>query len=459
MRVIIFGLGNIYSQIKHYIYEASLEVVALVDNSQSLIGSLVDGYVVESLEHIGRYSYDYIILASDYAVEMKKQIIKMRVEEKKLIHYKDYMGSIPQNFPVAQKDSFSDSVLILSNEFGYHGGPIVCLGLAHVLAKQGYSVTIAVPQADSDFVEEVSSEDFRVDVVDNLAFLSTENLQWTDKYDYIIANTNVMARCAVKLARKRRVYLWLHESIDSYTGYEYWYEEILEGIKADSLVIGAVSDVARKNFGDVYRTKKAVEIMPYGIEDRYEGKDSGIIEDVMTFAVVANQTTLKGLDVLLDALHLLSADVNMRIRVLVAGKTIESDYGARIRHEMEQHDNCIYMGELSREKIFELYRQADAVIVPSRRESMSLVTTEAMMLKKPCVISDSIGMARYVIHKINGLVFKNEDAVELASLISWCLENGEELEKLGENARKTYEKWFTMERFGDRVMNVIARLR
>lgn len=80
-----------------------------------------------------------------------------------------------------------------------------------------------------------------------------------------------MARCAVKLAHKRKVYLWLHESIDTYIGYEYWHDEMEREISNKHLLIGAVSDVARNNFFNTYHIEKRIDLLPYGINDKYEG--------------------------------------------------------------------------------------------------------------------------------------------------------------------------------------------
>ena len=459
MRIIVFGLGNIYSQIKCYLCGNGAEVIALVDNNQTLIGSVVDGYVVESLEHINRYSYDYIVLASNYAVEMKKQLSEIGIGSEKLLHYRDYIGSLPMKKTIGRTDNLTDNVLILSNGFGYHGGPIVCISLAHVLLQRGYNVTIAIPNAEKDFLVEMSTPDLDVVVVKNLDYLSMENLRWTNVYDYIIANTIVMARCAIKLAGKRKVYLWLHESMDSYSSIEYWKEEIAEGVKKDLLMLGAVSEVAKKNFLNIYKTEKTVEIMPYGIEDRYNKKKFCYINRVMTFVVIANHVPLKGLDVLLAALNMLSEDAKMQIKVLIAGKSYVSKYSDRIRDEIAQNDICTYLGELARKEMFELYEKADVVIIPSRRDSLPLVAAEAMMMKKTCILSDSVGTVHYVKHQFNGLIFKSEDAGALSEMIIWCVEHREAVKNISENARKTYEEIFSMKKFGDRVMTVIENLR
>lgn len=459
MKLVIFGLGDIYNKVKHYFYKNKTEIVALIDNSQSLLGTLVDGCLVASPKHIQHYEYDYIIITSNYAIEMRRQLIELGVRPDKLLHFRDYIGSLPAEVPVCKTEALSLSVLILSNDFGYHGGPVTSMNLARILSQKGYNITIAVPYAEQKFLDEISSEEgINVIIVEHLEFLSKENLEWASEYTYVFANTFIMARCAVKLACKRKVYLWLHESKDAYSGYEYWHDEIEEGLGNEHLIISAVSDAARNNFLNSYHTEKKIELLPYGIGDRYGGDDFSTGKGITTFTIIAPHVSLKGVDVLMEALQIISRETRKQCRFLFAGKSYDDEYGKRIRKQIDEKANCEYLGELSREKIFQVYSETDIVIIPSRRDSLPLVATEAMMLKKPCIVSDGIGTTRYIKHKYNGLIFENENREALAGLICWCLKNSETLKLIADNARKTYETWFTMEKFGDRVTEVIETL-
>lgn len=459
MKVIVFGLGDVYSKVKPYFYKGKAEIVALVDNSQALFGTLVDGHTVDSPQNIRHYQYDSIVITSLAALEMKRQLIGLGISPDKITHYLDFIGSIPIETPIHKTDVWPESVLIISNNFGYHGGPVTSVNLACILKQKGYKVTIAVPDAEQEFLEEISSrEGIEVIVVEKIDYLSKENLEWTNEYTYIFANTIVMARCAIKLSRERRVYLWLHESVDIYSHYEYWYDEIADGIENENLMIGAVSEIARQNFLSIYHTEKKVELLPYGIDDRYEETGSFVENRLTTFTIIAPHIFLKGIDVLFNALHFIPQEIRKQCRFFFAGKSFDTEYGKIIRNHIDKNVNCEYFGELSRNRLFELYSKTDVVIIPSRCDSLPLVATEAMMMKKPCIISDTTGTAKYIKHKYNGLVFKNENREELAKTICWCLKNHSALKMVAENARKTYETWFTTEKFADRVMDVIKRL-
>ena len=180
MKIIVFGIGEIYGKVKHYFYKEKDKIVALVDNNPGLLGRLVDGYALENPSNIQHYQYDYVVITSNYAIEMRQQLIGLGVQTSKIIHYRDYIGNLPVEIPGSKTDMSVPSVLILSNGWGYHGGPITSMNLARILSQRGYKITIAVPEAEQKFLEEISSEEnIKVIIVENLGFLSKENLEWT----------------------------------------------------------------------------------------------------------------------------------------------------------------------------------------------------------------------------------------------------------------------------------------
>ena len=112
------------------------------------------------------------------------------------------------------------------------------------------------------------------------------------------------------------------------------------------------------------------------------------------------------------------------------------------------------MGERTRDALEEIYPQIDVVVVPSSQEAMSLVTTEAMMYGKVCILSDIAGMADYVEDGKNGFIFRSDDVNSLVKHMAYCIENREKLRVLGGNARKTYSQYFSMKAFGDRLEQI-----
>ena len=86
---------------------------------------------------------------------------------------------------------------------------------------------------------------------------------------------------------------------------------------------------------------------------------------------------------------------------------------------------------------------------------MPTVAAEAMMHSVPCIVSNATGTAAYIHNGEDGFVFPTEDVQTLAERIEWCVTNKAELGSIGKNARKLYEKYFSMSAFEKRFMEVI----
>ena len=84
-------------------------------------------------------------------------------------------------------------------------------------------------------------------------------------------------------------------------------------------------------------------------------------------------------------------------------------------------------------------------------DSLPIVATEAMMYGKVCIVSDKTGTADYLEDEKNGLICKAGDPKDLCRKMRWVIKNREKLKTMGSEARKVYEKHFTMDNFGKRL--------
>lgn len=109
------------------------------------------------------------------------------------------------------------------------------------------------------------------------------------------------------------------------------------------------------------------------------------------------------------------------------------------------------MGGLSRSEIHERYGEIDVVVCPSREETASIVVTEGMMYGKVCIVSEVAGMAAYIEDGENGIICESENHVNLCDKMKWVIKNRKNLQTMGKRARETYEKYFSMESFGERL--------
>ena len=250
MKVGIFGCGYVYSQYKDLIPGCD-EIVAIIDNDVTMHGTEIDGMKRIYPREYAKIQMDIIIIMSDAAIEMKEQLIRCGCPEKMIVHYRDYIGntvSKQEVYSINTECPKDKRLLIISNELGYHGGPIVAMRTAKCAKELGYDVTIVASKGQEKFIKELNNNGINVVIQEWLMHASWKNLQWVNDFDAIIVNTYPMIKCAIEISKHRDVILWLHESVESYYELEFWHEYISNGLKNKGLKIYAVTRRACENF-------------------------------------------------------------------------------------------------------------------------------------------------------------------------------------------------------------------
>lgn len=175
------------------------------------------------------------------------------------------------------------------------------------------------------------------------------------------------------------------------------------------------------------------------------------------FMIVGAITNIKGQDLLVKAVKELTEEERAGTLFYVVGSyNTQESYAKEIVCEVDHIPQIKLMGSLSRAEMQEIYAQIDVVIVPSREETMSIVATEGMMYGKVCIVSENTGIAAYVQDGINGFICKTGDVESLKDKLRWVLKNDNQLIEMGKRARKIYEEHFTMERFGEDLIRILA---
>lgn len=455
-RIVIFGLGKIFEKYKKYIPEKD-EIIAYIVNDENLHGKSIHGAKIYSPNYVLELEYDLIILMSDYAMEMKIQLLKIGCSESKIVHYVDYFN-FESNFEIQKyistdDDSFKKSCLIITSMLGYHGGALVAVYMALELQKRGYRTIIVADKAETRFLKEFLDKGLSFYIISNLQYLSWQNLKWVNVYDYIIVNTYPMVKCALEISKHKKVLFWLHESIQAFSAMDYWIEEIRENIDRENLRICAVSKIAKNNF--IKKVKDVeIQILPYGIPDMGFENIKNVEKKGLNFGIVGEIYPEKQQLLFLQAVDLLGNEYRQDSRFFIVGAPVNKAYTEKVLTYAEKLENVVITGELSREEINVIYNQLDVLVIPSE-ETMSLIATEAMMKGKVCIVSDAAGMAEYVEVGENGLICRWGSVISLEEQMTYCLKNVSKLEKIKGSARKTYEDKFSLYEFGNRLEKLL----
>ena len=125
-----------------------------------------------------------------------------------------------------------------------------------------------------------------------------------------------------------------------------------------------------------------------------------------------------------------------------------------------------WTGQITKEKLYDLYSIADLGVMPSFHEQCSYVAIEMMMHGLPMVTTSAPGLAEMTEDGISSLhvpIKESHDKIEidaglLAEKILCLLQHPEEAKKMGQNGRKRYLEKYSLPVFRKNMLNFYKSL-
>lgn len=115
------------------------------------------------------------------------------------------------------------------------------------------------------------------------------------------------------------------------------------------------------------------------------------------------------------------------------------------------------LGMLNDQQLRAAYRASSVMVTPSLSENLSNIIMESLSCGTPVVGFDIGGNSDLIEHKRNGYLADPYNPEELAAGIVWCLDNNTS-GKLSRNARKKVEENYSMERVGEKYVDLYNEL-
>jgi glycosyltransferase involved in cell wall biosynthesis len=186
----------------------------------------------------------------------------------------------------------------------------------------------------------------------------------------------------------------------------------------------------------------------------------GIGQDVPVIGVVGNLKQWKGQDTVVRATAMLK-ERWPRIRCLLVGSTgVDSGFDAHLRALVEQlglAENVMFTG--FQENPADFINVMDVVVHSSiEPEPFGRVNIEAMFLGKPVVSTNIGGPIEIFENGEDGILVEPGDATVLAKQVALLLESPGLREQLGENARATVQRRFTIAETVRAIQDLYARV-
>jgi rhamnosyl/mannosyltransferase len=163
----------------------------------------------------------------------------------------------------------------------------------------------------------------------------------------------------------------------------------------------------------------------------------------------------KGVDVLLKAAKMIKGKI-----ILVGDGPLRDRYREMVK-ENGLSDKVIFAHGVSHEELVSYYYACDVFVLPSnkRSEAFGLVQLEAMICGKPVVSTNlTTGVPWVNLNGETGLVVPINHPQKLADAVNKLLENKEERQRLGQNARARVLENFTVEKMVGQMEGVYEQI-
>jgi len=147
-----------------------------------------------------------------------------------------------------------------------------------------------------------------------------------------------------------------------------------------------------------------------------------------TFGYIGTHIPSKGVNILIEAFTKLQSKATLQIW----GR--ENQFTNELKSIAQKSGNqVVFKGEYPNQMVGDVLQGLDCLVVPSIwAENSPIVIHEAQKHRVPVITANCGGMAEYVHHQVNGLLFKHRNAESLANQMQWAVNHRSELLALGQ---------------------------
>lgn len=333
--------------------------------------------------------------------------------------------------------------LLVSHELTMSGAPILLREIAVILIECGWNVTLLAPQ-DGVLRDSLVAAGVAV-LIDPNAELSRRSTarRLARRADVVVCNT-VATRWAVEAIASVMPCLWyLHEV----SLIEEWLKQGdgLDRSFAFPTVLWAGSEASARL---VRPFRPDIDIVPYGLEPLTDARLSlRSAEQPIRLAVFGSYERRKGQDLLCNAIRLLPIDMARRIELIMFGRVLDVEFHRELLRRTTDLPNVCVRGELNADQYRSEILSCDAVVVPSRDDTLPLVSLDALGAGRVLMCTATTGTSAYIESGTNGFVADDASPHGLARMLATALETTSIWPDIAAGGREVFHRSFSRTAF------------
>lgn len=463
-RVIIFGTGRDAEEFHKYF--SNTNICAYLDNDLTKRNKVLNGVKVLSPEMINELQYDAVfILSRKYQYDMYCQLKKIGVNDSLIFLSNQIAYSLKSDYCKQQviikhsvnHDHLKKKIWLISNEAEFSGAPIALYHTAKILKQMGYWVAMVTPD-DGPILSMFNNIAVETLVDTNIKTCTLNELDYISDNDTVIINTAVISNLLLNIGKKKNVIWWLHEP---YSTYGFSEKLNLQIINNNNIKYWCVSNIALRSLRLAAKKEIKADIIPCCIDNnrvinKYcRNNTTEFINHKFTFLLIGYVAEIKGQELFVKAANSLPDSVSSNMQFISIGRIIDNVYMETKVIPNNKKNRVMFLEEKTPKEIDRFLDCTDVLVCCSLEETLSEVSIQAMQHYKACIVSDTTGIAKYIIKGKNGIIIHHNNWQELREAMIWCYENPNVVHQIGINARQIYEDNFTEKIFADNLNKLL----
>jgi len=216
----------------------------------------------------------------------------------------------------------------------------------------------------------------------------------------------------------------------------------------------------KKNIGV---QNKIIRKIPMGINiQEYEGIKPFKNSELKTVLFVGRLIALKGISNLIKAIKIVQSK-NCHVELIIIGEGPKRFELEKLANELSISSNTHFYGNINREKLYQSYKSADVLVLPStivdgQTEGLGVVLLEAMASGTPVIGSNTGGIPDIIEDGVNGLLVTPGDPQALADAIIRILENPDLADRFRKAGLETVRERFSWDVITDQFVEVYQEI-
>jgi glycosyltransferase involved in cell wall biosynthesis len=277
-------------------------------------------------------------------------------------------------------------------------------------------------------------------------------------FDVVVCNTVVTWRAVATLGSDPDCFWYLHE-VELLLHMVRSHPELAQVIRnTTSILAGSdrVRDTLKEYRSDVTVLEYGVEIPPRGLAAARRAAQASASASRVVCGIFGSYEPRKGQDLMVKAVREMPEELRANCEFRFYGRVLDPVFFSALRDIARETPSVTLHTEISLEEYFERMAECHLIVVPSRDDTLPLVSLHALAFGKPLVCTLSTGTSNYLSHMRSGILIAANTPSAIAQALFDAWSARERWPEIGEGGRAVFQQNFRPERFRRRLLDIVV---